>query len=137
MKVLVATNHSQGSEDTDFCETIENELVIIPGDCLDEDCVCERGCDPSFLGLASGQRTTTTKIVNRPDLHRSLYAGLVAACLVRLGLIGCHGACEDCRWMLEGHLLDLDFLVGPGQEHDVIRRLGCDYSRASHSAGLG
>lgn len=129
MKVLVATSLTQGEDIDDFCNTTDGELVIIPGDCLTADCRCERGCDPTFLGLSSGERTTTTTIVNRPDINPALYAMKIAEGLHRLGLIDptCSG-CDDCDNLLWEYLMDLEFLVGPGLEGDVICRMGCDYS---------
>ena len=130
MNVLVATKQTQGAVETDFFDTLEGELVIIPGDCLDPHCTCPRGCDPSFLGLVSGNRSTTATIVQRPDLDRHTYATLVADGLRKLNIVGkdCLG-CEHCAWMLHDHLLLLDFIVGPGFAGDVIQRMGADVSR--------
>lgn len=64
MKVLVATNDTQGQRDNDFCYCIEGELVTVGLVCAaderDPDGGC--GCGRAFAGLNSHKATTTAKV---------------------------------------------------------------------------
>lgn len=64
MKVLVATNDTQGQRTNDFCYCIEGELVtvglICAADESDPDGGC--GCGRAFAGLNSHKATTTAKV---------------------------------------------------------------------------
>ena len=68
MRVLVATNTTQGEQAGDYCWTVEGELVtLVVVECASPDrCGCGRG----FPGLASSRATTTAVVVDRPDLTR-------------------------------------------------------------------
>lgn len=66
MKVLIATDRTQGERPDDHVHTMPGELVRLPlTTCDDEGCGCRR----SFGGLASAQATTTAEVVDRPDLR--------------------------------------------------------------------
>jgi len=64
MKVLVATNETQGQRSNDFCYCIEGELVTVGLVCAadesDPDGGC--GCGRAFIGLNSHKATTTAKV---------------------------------------------------------------------------
>jgi hypothetical protein len=64
MKVLVATNDTQGHRSNDFCYCIEGELVTVGLVCAadqdDPDGGC--GCGRAFAGLNSHKATTTAKV---------------------------------------------------------------------------
>jgi hypothetical protein len=64
MKVLVATNDTQGQRDNDFSYCIEGELVTVGLVCAadeqDPDGGC--GCGRAFAGLNSHKATTTAKV---------------------------------------------------------------------------
>ncbi len=64
MKVLVATNDTQGQRSNDFCYCIEGELVTVGLVCAaderDPDGGC--GCGRAFAGLNSHKATTTAKV---------------------------------------------------------------------------
>ena len=66
LKILVATEESQGTRENDFCNVKEGEWVSFPYVC-DEGCAdpdSECGCNRSFMGAISGELTTTAKIAN-------------------------------------------------------------------------
>ena len=64
MKVLVATNDTQGQRGNDFSYCIEGELVTVGMVCaadeVDPDGGC--GCGRAFAGLNSHKATTTAKV---------------------------------------------------------------------------
>jgi hypothetical protein len=64
MKILVATNDTQGQRPNDFCFCIEGELVTVGVICAadesDPDGGC--GCGRAFAGLNSHKATTTAKV---------------------------------------------------------------------------
>ncbi len=66
MRVLVATNHLQGSKDGDDAHTVEGELLLVEvAECdLPEQCGCGRG----WPGMASRSATTTAMVVDLPHL---------------------------------------------------------------------
>jgi hypothetical protein len=79
MKVLTATNETQGWRDNDFCWAIEGEMVIFPPlecDCgrIDDGCGCRR----SMAGLASHRATTTVKVADREELDPDTYFMLIS-----------------------------------------------------------
>jgi hypothetical protein len=70
MRVLVATDRTQGSVDGDYCWTVEGELVL--GGPLLECASPDRcGCGRGFPGLASCRATTTAMVVDRPHIGRA------------------------------------------------------------------
>ncbi len=79
MKVLVATNQTQGWRENDFCWTVEDELVVFPPlQCgcgsIDDPCGCRR----SMAGLVSHRATTTIKVVDRKELDPETYLTLIS-----------------------------------------------------------
>jgi len=79
MRVLTATNQTQGWRANDFCWTVEGELVIFtPLECgrgsIDDDCGCRR----SMAGLVSHRATTTIKVIDREELDPDTYFMLIS-----------------------------------------------------------
>ncbi len=66
MRVLVATNQFQGSNNGDYAYTVEGELVLVEvAECdSPERCGCGRG----WPGMASHRATTTAMVVDLPHL---------------------------------------------------------------------
>ena len=88
MKVLTATNHTQGQRDNDFCWALEGELVLFPPiDCgrgsIDDRCGCRR----SMAGLASHRATTTIQVEDRPELDPDTYFMLISDSLRDQGYV--------------------------------------------------
>lgn len=81
MRLLVATRRRNGSEAHDYDTGIlEGELVEpMPGgwmsDELEDDC-CE--CEYTFLGVSSGNATTTAVIAERPEIDRDTLTAILA-----------------------------------------------------------
>lgn len=119
MKILVATNFSQGLYASDFCFTLEAELVFV-GEVCDvglQELVCVEqlcGCSRVFVGFASGSATTTALVV---DLPISFYEYVD---FLRLGLL---------RWGYEGSFAEsLAFcLVDLANVWEVGSVLGRDF----------
>lgn len=83
MKVLVATNETQGQRHDDYSWTVEGELVTaLAAECSSPDrCGCGRG----FSGLGSSRATTTAMVVERPGLTPSDLRRALADSLEREG----------------------------------------------------
>ncbi len=82
MKVLVATEETQGQRKTDFCWTEEGELVCFGSECTDETIDGECGCRRSLCGVRTGKGTTTFRVVEREELSPGGLVALLAANLV-------------------------------------------------------
>ena len=84
MRVLTATNETQGWRDDDFCWTVEGELVLLPPiECADRECGCSRG----MAGAASHRGTTTVKVIERADLNAAGYQELITDALQSSGYV--------------------------------------------------
>jgi hypothetical protein len=66
MKVLVATNETQGHMADDYSWTVERELVTVGSMecCRPDECGCGRG----FAGMASARATTTAMVVEHAHI---------------------------------------------------------------------
>jgi hypothetical protein len=98
MKVLVATNHTQGQRSDDFCDTLEGELVRLP--VLVCDCP-SCGCERAVEGLASHKATTTFAIAKRIDLDAAGYRNLLANHLVDGGWVVGEQGTPETAWVNE------------------------------------
>ena len=83
MKVFAATAEGQGERSSDFCRTIEGELVMVPFECdadqfvaADEGCGCRR----AMAGIASARSTTTFRVIDL-EVTMQEFHELVAAAL--------------------------------------------------------
>jgi len=79
MKVLTATDQTQGRRGNDFCWTVEGELVLFPPiECdrgsIDDGCGCRR----SMAGLVSRRATTTIKVASREEIDPNTYFALIS-----------------------------------------------------------
>jgi hypothetical protein len=88
MRILTATNQTQGRRDNDFCWTLEGELVLFPPlECgrgsIDDRCGCRR----SMAGLASHRATTTVQVVDRTELDPDTYFMLISDSLRDQGYV--------------------------------------------------
>lgn len=126
MKVLTATNESQGWRSNDYCCTVEGELVVFPPiECdlatIDDECGCRRG----MMGLASHRATSTIKVLDRPELKRATYFDLVADGLREQGYLPDHlrGDPEVERW-LEDFVDDLVQVASRFDPGTVLERRG-------------
>ncbi len=64
MKVIVASQRTQGTRETDFAWTLDGELVHLPAlECDRDDGTC--GCDRALCGVASARATTTAEVADR------------------------------------------------------------------------
>jgi len=87
MKVMVATDQSQGVEAGDFCWTLDGELVL-SGPSLECDDAEVCGCGRGFPGLGSCRATTTAMVVDRPEIDRVMLADVIRDSLERQGWLG-------------------------------------------------
>jgi hypothetical protein len=98
MKVLVATQATQGTRPTDLDLATEGELVRPPsvehpGEPIDDPCGCRR----SLVGVDSGQPTTTVQVAERPDLTPDELRRAVLVSLHRAGAAR-PGDCDSETW---------------------------------------
>jgi hypothetical protein len=84
MKVLVATNQSQGVETGDYCFALDGELVL-SGPSLECDDPARCGCGRGFPGLGSCRATTTAMVADRPEIDRTMLAEVIRDSLDRQG----------------------------------------------------
>jgi hypothetical protein len=85
MHVLVATTELQGRRGSDFCHTVEGELVYLGSECDIETIDGGCGCRRSMAGMDSRKGTTTIKVIDPADMTRELLRQLVRAALERGG----------------------------------------------------
>lgn len=83
MKVLVATNQTQGRRASDFCFTTAGEPVCFAFQC-DRDRVSANsdggcGCGRSLVGLDSHKATTTCMVTEHPGMTLDNYKTLLKA----------------------------------------------------------
>jgi hypothetical protein len=84
VKVLVATNHTQGMRAWDICCALEGELVMRPPVTCDcPDCPCER----EMVGLSSRAGTTTFTVADVTGLDSDMYREMVCDELVACGWV--------------------------------------------------
>lgn len=72
MKVLVATEKTQGKRRNDFCFVPEGEIVIFGAQCTGEAVDGKCGCRRSMTGVKCGKATTTMQVVEREITPMSL-----------------------------------------------------------------
>jgi hypothetical protein len=85
MKILAATEETQGKRPNDFCWAEEGEIVTFGSQCPDEAVDGPCGCRRALRGLETRKATTTFRVVERPDLRLADLADLVARSLVAGG----------------------------------------------------
>jgi hypothetical protein len=102
MKIVAATDETQGYRVNDYSFTVSGELVYVQ-----EPCDCDRreplngcGCSRGFDGVVSARATTTAKVVDRPDLSFDSYVTALRDGLVAQGWPG-EWAPEMAALMLE------------------------------------
>lgn len=120
MKVLVATQETQGTNDGDYCWTVDGELVYIQGlTCANPKCGCDRG----FAGMSSSRATTTAMVVDRPDLAERDVAAALTASLERGGWLA--GASEEeTKEIIDEYLAVVDAVTTATADGTVVRRRG-------------
>lgn len=116
MKLFVATR--EGSEEGDYSQTIEGELVCLPITCDDSDCQCGR----AMTGMGTGLPTTTFT-VRDIDIDRTMYHTLMWDTMLRDGWVS-EGRPEDELWV--GKLVDLHLDLADGFSPEVPLRLNGD-----------
>jgi hypothetical protein len=122
MKVLVATNRTQGAEPGDYCWTVEGELVLggpILECCRADQCGCGRG----FPGLASAKATTTATILDRLELNRELLGLAIQESLRRQGWLGALGP-DEVEQGVEDEIQLIELIAGSFDVGTVLGRHG-------------
>ena len=120
MLVLVATRETQGSDDGDYCFTVEGELVtpITFECCVPETCGCGRG----FPGLASARATTTAMVVDRAGITLPLLRQSVTDSLERGGWRGI--ANDEFEQMVDEHVDTIVRICKAFGDGAIVRRDG-------------
>ncbi len=122
MKVLIATNHTQGLRSDDYHFALAGELVYFPVlDCDCPECSCRRG----FAGLASSKASTTALIVDRPDISQADLEIAVVDGLHRQGWLD-EGWSEEHEELVDSVLLEIEFVTARYPTNSVIERDGND-----------
>ena len=86
MKVLIATHLTQGERRSDFCFTIDGEILIrAVEECARETVDGSCGCRRSLVGLDSSRTTTTFRCADIADLTLDQLLDKIAAHLVENG----------------------------------------------------
>jgi hypothetical protein len=122
VKLLVATNETQGRRSNDFCWTNEGELVMHGTECdreaVDDSCGCRR----SLVGLESAKATTTFKVAEI-DTTLDGFAEQLQTSLRRRGWITDQNASawvESVRF----EAADLERIARPWPVGTVLERRG-------------
>ncbi len=85
MRILVATEETQGRRPNDFCFAQEGEIVTFSSECTREEVDGPCGCKRSLSGTTSLLATTTFRVVEREDLTLTGLTRILAASLVSAG----------------------------------------------------
>lgn len=122
MKVLIATNETQGHEPGDFSGTVEGELVTVGSlECSRPD---QCGCGRAFAGVGSSRSTTTAMVVDRPGLSRADVAGAIEDWLARDGWLDVLEPDDDPTDLVDGFLDTIDLIGAAFPDGTVVRRTG-------------
>jgi hypothetical protein len=121
VKILVATEETQGRRKNDFSWTKEGELVTFGSECTDETIDGDCGCRRSMSGVETGKATTTVRVVERESASLWTLANLLTALLVANGYYSSWSkarkpAIEDAR--------DLAEIAGRFPEGTILERRG-------------
>lgn len=120
MKVLVATNETQGVFDGDYSWTVDGELVYIQAiSCSNPSCGCTRG----FAGMASSRATTTAMVVDRPEIGIGELTGALHDSLERDGWLT-DITPDEADEMIAELLKTLAEITGPSRPGSIVRREG-------------
>lgn len=123
MKVLVATNETQGLFEGDYSWTVDGELVYIQSvSCSSPTCGCTRG----FAGMSSSRATTTAMVVDRPEIGIAELTGALTDSLERDGWLT-HISPHEGDEMIAELLTTLANITEPSRPGSVVRREG-DYA---------
>ncbi len=124
MKVLIATDSTQGNRGDDYFFALEGELVYLP---IIEHAVLDRcGFAQGFAGVASAKATTTAMVVDRPELTTHDWSVAIADGLTSQGWLE-DDWCDANDDLLEQVLADLEAIVDPIAPNTVIERNGTDF----------
>lgn len=109
MKVIVASQATQGTRTDDFSWTLEGELVHLPPIECASGPAC--GCERSFVGVASQRATTTAEVAERElaedDVVRAVYDALVDGSYVEPEVPGQRREGQWLAYALVADLLEL------------------------------
>lgn len=128
MKVMIATQRTQGAVPGDYCWALEGELVTpVSVSCASSQrCGCERG----FPGLASSRATTTAMVVERPEIDRGRLRDALHDSLDRQGWLQ-HLESDEIQDLLDDHLDAIEMVCDHFEVGAVVgRRESAVYIRA-------
>lgn len=131
MRVLIATNETQGHHPGDYAWTVEGELVTpVTAECSSP-ATC--GCGRGFPGLASCRATTTAMVVERPDLDRDEVWEVLYDSLSRDGWAD-HLDDTEFEALVDEHLWCIETVCSSFAVGDVVSRWGTKVYRRDESA---
>lgn len=85
MRLLVATEETQGSRLNDFCFCEEGEFVSFAFECTREAVDGPCGCKRSLSGVTTHMATTTVRVTDQEQMTLPALADLLASTLVAQG----------------------------------------------------
>jgi hypothetical protein len=85
MRLLVATEETQGRRPSDFCFCEEGEIVTFAYECTREAVDGPCGCKRSLSGVQSFMATTTVRVTDQEQMNVPALADLLASTLVAQG----------------------------------------------------
>ena len=120
MKVLTATNDTQGQRKNDFAGTEEGELVIFGFECSRETVHGRCGCKRSMSGLTTLSATTTIKVRDIPDQTESMMVDKIKSHLMTYW----HFTGQAAQDTAKKDAAELIRLASSFQAGDVLERRG-------------
>ena len=125
MKILVATNNTQGARKNDFCFVPEEEIVRFGVEHPQEDIDAPCGCRRAMFGINTNKATTTFKVVETV-LIREEFRRLVATSFRRAirASAELESITDECAELMADFILQTakEFQVG-----QVLERRGTEF----------
>jgi hypothetical protein len=124
MKILVATNFTQGRRANDFCFVPEEEIVRFGVEHVGEDLDSVCGCRRAMFGTKTGKATTTVKVVEtlmiREEFRRLIATSFWASC----NQAEVAELAADCAEIMADYILQIasEFQVG-----QILERRGAQF----------
>lgn len=123
MRVLVATEETQGRRANDFCHVSEGELVMDGGsECSREGIDGRCGCRRSFIGMACHKATTTAKVIE-VVFDEAWLEAMVQHSLEDSGWLGIVGEDEDAE-LVQGTVGSILHVAAAFDVGTVVERRG-------------
>jgi len=121
MRIMVATEETQGRRANDFCWAEEGEVVTFGNECTDQEVDGACGCRRSLVGVRTGLASTTVRVVEYEGLTRAGLVDLLSSALVGWGWFK---TAEAARGMAEEDARVLEDLASRHPVGTILERRG-------------